>query len=113
MALNTYWVPQVQQAGSPIVAPVMSSLGQAIAPTRPQLQSPGQNLGPLMSLLSQPSEGGGPSPLQNIMNGVGNIFQGNQWNGMPGSTQMDALSTQAASNIAGGVGSGGFGSGAY
>lgn len=103
--------PQQALGGSPLAQAMMRPMSP------PQLQTPGAGMmGPLLQMLMQskqggqppsggaapPGLGGGPPGLfDRTANGIGNLIQGAQWNGMPGQQQMGTLNNQAAGNVAG------------
>ncbi len=97
--------PQQALGGSPLAQAMMRPMSP------PQLQTPGAGMmGPLLQMLMQQNQagqgakplGGGPPGLfDRTANGIGNLIQGAQWNGMPGQQQMGTLNNQAAGNVAG------------
>ncbi len=86
--------PAAQPMGGAPVQP--SPLAQALMSRSsgfPQLQTPGLPV-PLMSMLMQKGAG------SDMGQGLGNWMQGYDWNGMAGGKMLDALSQQAAQNVA-------------
>jgi hypothetical protein len=82
------------QGASPLAAAMMGH------GSMPQGQNPlgGIPLSSMMQLLTKPGASG-VSPLNQFTNGMGNLFSGYNWNGMPGSAAMGGLSAQAGNNI--------------
>jgi hypothetical protein len=105
--------PTTQLAGwaMPQISPLADAMMQQFRPALPTSAAPG--LVPLATMLLM-QQGGGASPIDQILNGADNLRGGYRWNGMPEKTQLDTLSAQAAGNVAGTVPGGGtVGNGVY
>lgn len=105
---------QVVPAGQMMPAQMPSSLAAAMmgrmGAGTPNLQNPMAQvpLGSIMQMqmlhnMQNPNAANQPGLMSNLTNGVGNLFSGYNWNGTPGASQMGALSSQAAGNVAGGA----------
>lgn len=85
---------------SPLAAAILGKPSNFSLP-----QTAGTLPAPLMSMLMQQIQqqgaNGDPSMLQQGVNGIGNVLNGYQWNGMPGTSQMGVLNAQAGANMAG------------
>lgn len=95
-------VPQQQPMGG---GSGMSPLAAAIMGHGSPMPQGGSPLGgiPLSSISMALQSPEGQAALNSLKNGVGNIFSGYNWNGMPGAPMMNGLSQQAAGNVAGGA----------
>lgn len=75
----------------------MHSLMTMMQPQQGKSSGPSQLGGALMAAMLM-----NPKAMKGIGQGLGNWFDGNNWNGTPGPSAMNALSQQAQNQMAGG-----------